>query len=46
MGIQKKVWNHLKDFDGVFIIIKTNYNKIIATLLPTKLESTTGMTYK
>lgn len=25
-GILKSVWEHLKDYEGVFIVIKTNFN--------------------
>jgi len=36
----------LRDSDGVFVDIKTDYDKEIAVVIPSKLENTQGMKYE
>ena len=38
-----KVWKTFKDSDGVVILLKTNYGKEIAAVIPTKIENTQRM---
>ena len=45
-GIQQYVWDLFEDSDGVFVIIKTEFDKIIAVFIPTKFEMTQGCDYE
>ena len=38
--IQKKAWETFKNSDGVFVVIKTDKDKQIAAVIPSKFENT------
>ncbi len=38
--IQKKAWKTFKDSDGVFVLVKTDKDKEIAAVIPSKFENT------
>jgi hypothetical protein len=41
--VQKKAWETFKNSDGVFVVIKTDKDKEIAAIIPSKFENTQGM---
>ncbi len=43
--IQKEAWEFFKNSDGVFVAIKTDKDKEIAAVIPSKFENTQGMKY-